>query len=64
MAGVGLPGGPGHKGGRHIANKAKQSEYRHSEKGRMARKMRMMDPEVKAKMRMHRNMKRKMKRGF
>ena len=45
-------------------NRAKQAAYRQSDKGRMARKMYLMQPEVQAKMAARREIKKKMKRGY
>jgi hypothetical protein len=46
------------------ANKAKQSAYRHSAAGKLARKMYLMQPEVKYRMKIRRAMKQKAKRGY
>jgi hypothetical protein len=62
--GVGAPGGPRPRGIRHGGNKAKAAAYRHSEKGMMTRKMRLMDPQVKAHNALRRAVKRQMKAGF
>jgi hypothetical protein len=45
-------------------NKARQAAYRHSAAGKLARKMYLMQPEVKMKMKVRREMKQKMKRGY
>lgn len=45
-------------------NRAKQAAYRQSDAGKMARRMYLMRPEVKAKMSIRRAIKRKMKRGY
>jgi hypothetical protein len=44
--------------------KQKQAEYRHSDAGRLARRMYNMQPEVKMKVKMRRQAKQKMKRGY
>lgn len=59
MKGVGLPGGKHHRyvGG---AARARQAEYRHSEKGRLARKMylnRQANPEAWLKRKLRRDAK-------
>lgn len=66
MRGVGVPGGPrqGGSGGRSSGNKMKQAEYRHSEAGKLARKMRNMMPERRAIMAVKRAVKRHVKGGF
>jgi hypothetical protein len=44
--------------------KARQAAYRHSAEGKLARKMYLQQPEVKARMAVRRQMKQKQKRGY
>lgn len=55
MRGVGVPGGPRAHGASGRGNRAKQAEYRQSDAGRLARKMRAMDPEKKARRKAYRD---------
>lgn len=62
MGGVGLPGGP-HRSRSGRGNQAKASEYRHTEAGMMARRLRSMNPERKAYLKIKREMKRHLHGG-
>ena len=46
------------------SNKMKQAAYRHSDAGKLARKMYLMQPEVKLRMSLRRAAKKKMKGGY
>lgn len=60
MSGVGLPGGKHHRRGNH----AKQAAYRSSDKGRLARHLRAMNPQRRAYLKIRRAVLRKLHGGF